>query len=71
MVNWLKVAGIVLIVIGILTFFAGLTVMVISAVRPETTIIGSPWWVSPLGLAMIVVGAYLYYLGIKKTKKGV
>ena len=70
MVNWLKIAGIVLIVLGIPTFFAGLSVMLISHEPPGSTVIGLPWWVSPMGIAMIVAGAYLYYLGVKKMKKG-
>ena len=76
MVNWLKIAGIVLIVLGILIFFAGLMVVFVysepSEGLPYEPFAGPPWWVSPLGIVMIVVGAYLYYLGKRKEeKKGV
>ncbi len=71
MVNWLKAAGVVLIVIGILTVLAGLTVAVISAEPPEDRVISAPWYVSVLGIVMIAVGLYFYYLGMKKRKKGV
>jgi amino acid transporter len=70
MVNWLKVAGIALMVLGILTFFVGLTVVMVysepSEELPYEPFAGPPWWVSPVGIVMIAVGAYLHYLGGKK-----
>jgi hypothetical protein len=75
MVDWLKDAGIALMVLGILTTITGLMVVVVysepSEGLPYEPIVGPPWWISPLGIAMIGVGAYLYYLGKRKEEKGV
>jgi uncharacterized membrane protein len=72
MVNWLKVSGIVLMILGILIIVAGfLSFAVISPWHQGATVIGPPLWVFPLGIAMIVIGVYLYYLGKSKEKKGV
>ena len=61
-----------LIILGILTIvLLGLTFVVISPLHQGATVLYPPWWVYALGIAMIVIGIYLYYLGRKKEKKEV
>lgn len=66
MVNWYKVAGIVLIVLGIFFLLGGMVV-----VSAREVVHSPPLWIPAMGIVMIVVGVYLYYLGSKRQKKGV
>ena len=67
MVNWYKIAGIVLTILGIFILLGGMLVVVAREAIHYIT----PLWVPALAIVMIAVGVYLYYLGIKRQKKGV
>ena len=66
-VNWFKVAGIALMVLGVLLIISG-TIVGMSFVGGETVVHQVPLWVPALGIVMLVAGLYLYYLGRKKMK---
>ncbi|HEX9907042.1 MAG TPA: hypothetical protein VGB78_01055 [Thermoplasmata archaeon] len=73
MVNWLKVSGVLLMVLGILILLVGSMSNAIyiddSEELPYEKGFGPPLWIFPLGIAMTALGAYLYYLGRRKEKK--
>jgi len=70
MVNWLKVAGIALIVIGVILVL-GSPVVIYTAESGQVVIdVLGYYVVTAVGIALIVVGVLLYYLGRRKEKKG-
>jgi O-antigen/teichoic acid export membrane protein len=67
MVKWLKVAGIALIVVGIIAIF-GNPVAVYSDGEHDYSYL---YATVALGLALISIGVYLYHLGSRKEGKKV
>jgi len=66
MVNWLKVAGVALIVLGIIVVFGNPVVVHYDGENDYSYMYGTV----SLGIALIAIGLYLYYLGSRK-KKGI
>ena len=72
MANWYKIAGIILIVLGIVIII-GSPIMIIT---PGDETENHPWETDAtafyvgvgLGIVLIVVGIFLYYIGHKKEK---
>jgi len=67
--NWLKIAGIAVIVLGIVLIVAWLALP--STYAPGGGFSETPIIVLDLGVVMIPVGVCLFYLGHRKEKKRV
>lgn len=75
MVNWLKVSGIVLMVIGVIILLGSSLVIVYtpsedSHTFPRADVTGI-YVGGVLGIPLFLVGLFLYYFGTKKEKKSV
>jgi len=75
MVNWLKVLGIALMVIGVIILLGSFVVIVYtpsedSHAFPRADVTGY-YAEGALGIALILAGIYLYYLGMKKEERRV
>jgi hypothetical protein len=67
--NWLKIAGIAIIVLGIVLVVAWCALP--SHVTPPGGFTEPPIIILDLGVVMIPIGVCLFYLGRRKKRKGV